>query len=144
MRRSQYSKSILGLANQIRRLYNLSTGNNGSQTRILYYVLENFLTKDIYQKDIEEEMNICSSGISAVLKKLEEQNLIVREKVSYDDRLKRIRPTSLALDRKEKVDEDIRLIEKRLTAGIDKKKLDIFFEVMQKMEENMDEKERVK
>ena len=49
MEEIQYSKWILGLANQIRRFYNASTGNNGAQERILYFVLENYLDIDIYQ-----------------------------------------------------------------------------------------------
>ena len=47
MEEIQSSKWILGLANQIRRLYNASTGNNGAQSRILYFVLENYRNRDI-------------------------------------------------------------------------------------------------
>lgn len=138
MEEIQYSKCILGLSNQIRRLYNASTDNNGAQTRILHFVLENYTGRDIYQKDIEEELNIRSSGTSINLKKLEEQGLIVREKVLRDDRLKRIRPTSSAVRIKDKVDGNIKLVEDRLTSGISKEKLDVFFEVLQKMADNMD------
>lgn len=133
----QYSKWILGLANEIRRLYNTSTGNNGAQTRILYFVLENYSSRDIYQKDIEEELNVRSAGTSINLKKLEEQKMIVREKVPRDDRLKRIRPTSLAIEMKERIDRDIQFVEDRLISGIEKEKLDTFFEVIQKMLDNM-------
>lgn len=66
----QYSNWILGLANQIRRLYNTSTDNNGAQTRILYFVLANYLERDIYQKDLEEELNVQSASVSVLLKKL--------------------------------------------------------------------------
>ena len=137
MEEIQYSKWILGLANQIRRQYNASTDNNGVQTRILFYILENYHDRDIYQKDIEEELHTRSAGTSANLKKLEEQNLIVREKVLYDDRLKRIRPTSLAIEKKEKVDWEIRLVEDRLTSGISRENLNTFLKVLKKMTKNM-------
>lgn len=133
----QYSKWILGLANQIRRLYNASTDNNGAQTRILYFVLENYSKRDIYQKDIEEELNIQSAGISRNLKKLEKEKMIVREKVPNDDRLKKICPTSLAIDLKDKVDRDIRLVEDKLISGISEEELNTFYKVTQKMINNM-------
>lgn len=42
----QNSKWILGLANQIRRMYNISTDNNRAQTRILYFVLAKYPERD--------------------------------------------------------------------------------------------------
>ena len=132
----QYSKKILGLANQIRRLHNTSTDNNGAQTRILYFVLANYLERDIYQKDLEEEMNIQSASISVLLKKLEQEGLIIRERVPDDNRLKRIRPTSAGIERQKAINYDIRRLESKLIVGISKKHLKIFYDVMQKMMTN--------
>lgn len=134
-----YSKCVLGLANRIRRLYNSSTDNNGVQTRILHFVLANYSERDIYQKDIEEELNIKSASISVLLKKLEGDEMVVRERVSHDDRLKRIRPTSASIKMKEKVEQDIRSVEKQLLTGISEDELNIFFRVIQKMMENTSE-----
>lgn len=133
----QYTKWILGLANLIRRIYNISTDNNGAQTRILYFVLANYSERDIYQKDIEDELNIRSASISVLLKKLEENGMIIRERVPYDDRLKKIRPTSSSIEMKKKIDQNMQLVENQLTSGVSKEKLKIFFEVIQKMTENM-------
>ena len=44
----------------------------------------------VSQKDIEEELNIRSASVSTLLKKTEAQDFIRREKVSCDDRLKKI------------------------------------------------------
>lgn len=132
----QYAKWILGLANQIHRVHNASTNNNGTQTRILYFVLMNYSDRDIYQKDIEEELNIRSATTSILLKKLEENGMIIREKVSYDDRLKKILPTSASIEMKKNINRDIQLVENKLTSGISQEKLNIFFEVIQKMVEN--------
>ena len=76
--------------------------------------------REIYQKDIEEELNIRSASVSALLKKMEAQDFIRREKVSYDDRLKKILPTSQTVEMKEQVERHIALLEKRLTTGIGK------------------------
>ena len=94
--------------------------------------------REIYQKDIEEELNIRSASVSTLLKKMEAQDFIRREKVSYDDRLKRILPTSHTVEMKEQVERHITLLEKRLTAGIGEEELRVFYDVLKKMQENMD------
>lgn len=84
-----YAGSVVGLANQIKRVFNATTGHRNAQSRILNYILICYPEKEIYQKDIEAELNIRSASVSALLKKMEAQNFIRREKVSYDDRLKK-------------------------------------------------------
>lgn len=134
-----YSKCILGLANRIRRIYNISTDNQGVQTRILHFLLANYSERDIYQKDIEEELNIGSASISVLLKKLEGDEMIVRERVSHDDRLKKIRPTSAGIELKERVEQNIRSVENRLVSEISEEELNVFFRVIQKMIKNTSE-----
>ena len=134
----QYTKWILRLSNQVRRIFNTYTNNKGTQTRILYFVLSNYPQKDIYQKDIEAELNIRSSSISVFLKKLEEQELIIKEKVPFDDRLKRICPTSTSMKLKKEIDKDIRSLETKMIYGISQKNLNIFVEVLKKMIKNLE------
>ena len=69
---------------------------------------------------------------------MEAQDFIRREKVSYDDRLKRILPTSRTVEMKEQVERHITLLEKRLTAGIGEEELRVFSDVLKKMQENME------
>ena len=71
-------------------------------------------------------------------KKMEAQDFIRREKVSRDDRLKRILPTSHTVEMKEQVERHITLLEKRLTAGIEEEELRVFSDVLKKMQENME------
>ena len=73
---------------------------------------------------------------------MEAQDFIRREKVSYDDRLKRILPTSHTVEMKEQVERHITLLEKRLTAGIGEEELRVFSDVLKKMQENMELTER--
>ena len=134
----QYTKWILRLSNQVRRIFNTYTNNKGTQTRILYFVLSNYPQKDIYQKDIEAELNIRSSSISVHLKKMEEHEMIIREKVPFDDRLKKICPTSATIKMKEDVDKDIQSLENRMISGISQESLNTFVEVVQKMIKNME------
>ncbi len=106
------------------------------------FVLVSYPDREIYQKDIEEELNIRSASVSTLLKKMEAQDFIRREKVSYDDRLKKILPTSHTVEMKEQVERHIALLEKRLTAGIKEEELKIFSDVLKKMQENMELTER--
>ena len=134
----QCAGSVLGLANQIKRVFDTTTGRCGTQIRILNFVLVSYPDREIYQKDIEEELNIRSASVSTLLKKMEAQDFIRREKVSYDDRLKKILPTSHTVEMKEQVERHIALLEKRLTAGIGEEELRIFSDVLKKMQENME------
>ncbi len=138
MDEKQCASSVLGLANQIKRVFDTMTGRCGTQIRILNFVLVSYPDREIYQKDIEEELNIRSASVSTLLKKMEAQDFIRREKVSYDDRLKKILPTSHTVAMKEQVERHITLLEKRLTAGIEEKELKVFFDVLKKMQENME------
>ena len=110
----QCAGSVLGLANQIKRVFDTTTGRCGTQVRILNFVLVSYPDREIYQEDIEEELNMRSASVSTLLKKMEAQDFIRREKASYDDRLKRILPTSHTVEMKEQVKRHITLLEKRL------------------------------
>lgn len=137
MKEIQYAGTILGLANQIKRVFNITTDYSGVQVRILYFILTTYPERDIYQKDIEAALNIKSASVSTLLKKMEAQKIIKREKVSYDDRLKKILPTVNTVNMKAEIDSYIASLEAGLTAGIEKSELDNFFHVLQKMQENM-------
>ncbi len=69
---------------------------------------------------------------------MEAQDFIRREKVSCDDRLKKILPTSHTVAMKEQVERHTALLEKRLTTGIGAEELKIFHDVLEKMQENME------
>ena len=106
--------------------------------RILNFVLVPYPDGEIYQKDIEEELNIRSASVSALLKKMEAQDIIRREKVSCDERLKKILPTRHTVEMKEQVERHVALLEKRLTAGVGEEEMKVFFDVLEKMQENME------
>nr|WP_300834803.1 MarR family winged helix-turn-helix transcriptional regulator [uncultured Acetatifactor sp.] len=106
--------------------------------RILNFALVPYPDREIYQKDIEEELNIRSASVSTLLKKMEAQDIIRREKVSCDERLKKILPTRHTVEMKEQVERHVALLEKRLTVGVGEEELKVFFDVLEKMQENME------
>lgn len=138
MTEKQYAGSVLVLANQIKRVLDINTGRCGSKIRILNFVLASYPEREIYQKDIEEELNIRGATVSNLLKRMEAQDFICREKVSFDDRLKKILPTKRTIEMRESVKQYISLLEKQLTTGIGEEELNAFYGVLHQMQQNME------
>ena len=93
----------------------------------------------MFQKDIEEEYSIRPSTATELLKQMEKNGLIIREPVPYDNRLKRIAVTEKALVYKEQVIDELTALEETLIKDIPQEKLRIFFEVIEKMMDNLSE-----
>lgn len=128
------------LSNKLRRkLDKLSSREafSGSQGRTLYFLLAQ--SEDIFQKDIEEEYSIRPSTASELLKQMEIKGLIRREPVFYDSRLKKIVLTDKALEYKKQVVDDLTELEETLTKGIPERDMKVFFEVIEKMMDNLSE-----
>ena len=62
----------------------------GTQARILGFVYHNSEKRDIFQRDIEEELEIRRSSVTSVLQLMEKGGYIKRVSVSEDARLKKI------------------------------------------------------
>lgn len=137
MEPGQYSLLIFKLSNQIRKSSNALTDYPGKQLQILHFILESYLSRDIYQKDIEEAFRISGASVSDVLKRMEARELITRERVPCDDRLKRILPTPQAIQMQERIGQTLARLEENMTEGIDADDLAVFSRVSQKMLENI-------
>ncbi len=105
---------------------------------ILKYIFEN-KGKEIFQKDIEEEFSIKKSRLSKILSSMEEDELISREPVKEDARLKKIMIGDKAKTLNENVLKSKKEIEDILLKDIDEKDLEIFFNVVDKIVENLKE-----
>lgn len=126
------------LSNQIRRRidsFSSRTNFSGSQGKILHFVLAQ--KSDVFQKDIEEEFSLRPSTATELLKKMEQNGLIYREALPEDARKKRVIVTDKALQYREIVMRDLLHLEEELTKDISKKDLEIFFQVLEKMLDNI-------
>lgn len=94
--------------------------------------------KDIFQKDFEETFSIRRSTASKILKTMEQKGLIERTSVEYDARLKKIILTEKAVEIHKRIMNEIANRELRLRKGISEEELQIFFNVMKKLSENME------
>lgn len=134
------ARYVSKLSNKLRRKLDMLSSRkefSGSQGRTLHFLLAQ--TEDIFQKDIEEEYSIRPSTATELLKQMEKNGLIVRESVPYDNRLKKIVLTKKALSYQKQVVEDLTELEETLTQGIPEAELEVFFDVIEKMMDNLSE-----
>lgn len=132
------ARYVSKLSNQLRRKLDMLSSRkefSGSQGRTLHFLLAQ--TQDVFQKDIEEEYSIRPSTATELLKQMEKNGLVVREPVAYDNRLKKIVLTDKALIYRQQVIEDLTELEKKLVKDISEADLEIFFQVIEKMMDNL-------
>lgn len=107
---------------------------------IIGYLYDNS-DHDIYQREIEEKFNIRRSSVSSVLGLMEKNDLIKREAVEHDARLKKLVLTDKAKKLHERVHEEIEELEETLTKGISQSELDSFMKTLDKLKTNLEERE---
>ena len=109
-----------------------------TQMHIIKYILDN-PQKIIHQSELEEVLNLRRATVSGVLQTMESNGLITRVVDLKDTRTKKIildeKTKEVFLKNKEKLDN----LEKVVKKGISKEELNTFFEVIEKMKENIKE-----
>ena len=111
------------------------TGTHGWVIRYLYDNRE----KNIFQKDIEKTFGIRRSTVTAMLKTMEKNGLIIRTSVENDARLKKITPTDKALDLHYKISCEIDALEEQMTKGISDEEIENFILTLEKIKNNLKE-----
>lgn len=138
-----YEKRAVGrcigkLSNQIRRRldsFSAKSGVSGSQGRVLHYILAQ--TEDVFQRDVEQEFNMRPPSASELLKLMEKNGLLRRESTAQDARLKKLIVTEKAATLVGQVVPDLEELERDLTRGIRPEQLEVFFQVIAQMSENL-------
>ncbi|MEK4948449.1 MAG: MarR family transcriptional regulator [Carnobacterium inhibens] len=95
--------------------------------------------KDVFQKDIETKFSMRRSTTSTMLKSMEEKGFIERISSEKDARVKKLQLSETGKSMVEEVNSEIQRIEKLLTNGLTEEEMDQFFEIIQKMQQNMSE-----
>ena len=113
---------------------NNSTGVHSWAIRYFYENCDH----DIFQRDFEARFSIRRSTATNMLKLMEKNGIIRREKVDYDARLKKIVLTDKAIEIHKKATENIKYVEKTLKNGITEQELDTFFDVIDKIKVNVE------
>lgn len=106
---------------------------------ILQYLYEN-QGNDIYQKDIEKFFSIGRSTVTNIIQLMEKRDLIQREPVKHDARLKKVILTEKGIKSHERTKELIFELNHEIAAGISEEELEAFLKVMDKIEKNVNKK----
>ena len=133
------------LDNQIKRFIDkkaMSVDKNltGMQLAVLLFVgYHNKLdkNKDIFPNDIEKKFNVRRSTVTTILKKLVKDGYITQIRASYDERYKRLFITEKSELIYSKIQQAQIEGEEIVSKGLRQEKIDIFFEVANKIMENI-------
>jgi len=128
------------LSNQIGREFDYQISNlpadiTGLQGRVIGFVIDK--SGDVFQKDIEKELDIRRSTATAILQLMEKKGLLTRETVSDDARLKKIVLTDKALGIRNQIKNMLERVESQLISGLTEDEINTFFSVMKKISNNI-------
>ncbi|MFV0439695.1 MAG: MarR family winged helix-turn-helix transcriptional regulator [Lachnospirales bacterium] len=138
-KKQELTRNISILSNRVRRkLDDLSIRGEytSTQGKILFFLLANEDT-DIFQKDIEEQYGVRPPSATELLKKMEANGLITRDRVSYDARLKKIVVTEKAKAYRKQVFEECENYENEVTDGLSEDEIDVFNKLLGKIIKNL-------
>ena len=118
-----------------------STKPTRTQFIILSYLIEHS-NEDVYQKDLENVLNLRRATVSCVLHTMEKNALITRVTDSNDTRTKKVIIGKRAEDIFNKNKKRFEEIEKLISKDISKDELNVFFNVISKMKQNIKEENK--
>lgn len=127
-------------SNEISRSVNDFASNydlTGTQVQIIDFLTSIPDTEDIFQKDIEAEFNIRRSTATNILKIMEKKELIKRESVESDSRLKKIVVLDKSLRLKHNIDEFMRQNDQRILSSLGAFERRGFLHALQKLPEKL-------
>ena len=110
--------------------------SNYSQVQVIKYLMDN-INKDISQKELENVLGIRKSTMSGILDTMEKRNIIKRISSDIDRRSKIIKLSDDNIRHHKEVVKKMKSINNIITKDIPSDKLDIFFEVLDMMRDNL-------
>jgi DNA-binding MarR family transcriptional regulator len=147
MRKIKIGMELRSLNNLIRRYFEFSshkkeietiTGNNGW---IIGFLSENE-DREIYQKDLEDHFTITRSTASKVLSLMERKQLIQRQAVTQDARLKKIVLTEKAKELAGLMCKDAERMERTLLRGFTEEEVKTLYTYLIRMKENISDAQK--
>lgn len=129
-------KEVINLSNKIKRSIGREASKYGItsvQGRILGFIYHQSDKRDIFQKDIEEELDIRRSSVTSVLQLMEKNGYIKRESVSEDARLKKLILTEKGTEIQQIVHSSILEIEASLHEELSDEEIDTLVNLIQRL-----------
>ncbi len=111
---------------------------NSTQMQIMAFLFSHE-NEDICQKDLEEETKLKKATITGAIDSLEDKGLVIRYVDENDARRRIIVLSEKANDLRNKIDEHLEQIEKKVISNIDEEDLKIFKRTLDAMIKNLKE-----
>ena len=131
------------IANQLKRKMDKEMNENYNLTKtqslVLSYINSN---KEIYQKDIEKRFSIRRSTATEILNLMEKRSLIKRIPSKIDKRLNIIEITEEGIKLEKVGKEKIKELEKHMTKSLTKEEKKELIRLLEKVEQNLLEREK--
>ncbi|MGN1481285.1 MarR family winged helix-turn-helix transcriptional regulator [Porcipelethomonas sp.] len=121
-------------ASNAKKYADKQTGTNGW---VIAYMIEN-RDRDIFQRDLEEAFSVRRSTISKILKLMEQKDLVRREGVDYDARLKKLVLTPKALEIQKMMDENFDSMCERAFENLSDEEIENFRSILKKIRKNFE------
>lgn len=109
----------------------------GTNSWIICYLAENE-NRDVFQRDIEKEFGITRSTASKVIDLMEQKELVERQKVPHDARLKKLVLTEKSRQLAESIAKDKENLEATLTKGFTEEEKATLAEYIKRMKDNLE------
>lgn len=107
-----------------------------TQMQIIEYIIKH-MEENVYQRDLETVLNLRRATVSGVLQTMEKNKLIERVIDTEDTRAKKImlneKAKKIFIDSRKKLEN----LERIIAEGIPEEEIEIFYKVIEKMEENI-------
>ena len=111
------------------------------QCRVIFYIMEHCQEGPVYQRDVEQVFSLSRSTATGILQQLEKKDIIRRESVSTDARLKSLVPTERAAELDAQVRACLRQTDEVLTRGLSEGQVQLFKEIAAAMAQNLEQAE---
>lgn len=138
-------RSIRNINNEIKNAFddgNMFHRNiNFTQFQIIMY-LHNHPNEEVCQKDLELETKINKASVTTSLDSLEDKDIIKRNKSHTDKRRNIISLTDKAWNIHKEMERKSDELEKQAVRDIDRNDLEKFFDVMDKITENLSRRKK--
>lgn len=132
-------RHVIGLVDAVEAdCFDKGRGPSSTNIFILAYLFGH-QDSEVYQKDLEEVMNVRRSTISKVLQGMEKKNLVLREQAEHDSRLKRIKLTQESMDNILHWMEHFNTLAEKLTAGFTREELNQLSHLVKKAKKNLED-----
>ena len=111
----------------------------GQQMNVIMFLKHSYSEgKEVFQRDVECNLNIRSSTATGILKTLEKNGYIERVSVPSDARLKKLVLTEKSYAMFEQIDPFIKAINTKITEGLTEEEIEQFFCITEKLKQNID------